>query len=78
MLGSGNKAAGGSEAQAAATTAVTEALAAIHVVQSYNLQVTSLRHILSAFAGASARLLLFATAAGLMVLWWHNAHYKHV
>jgi hypothetical protein len=39
MLGSSNSAQGGTEDQAAATTAVTEALAAIHVVQAYNLQV---------------------------------------
>lgn len=38
MLGS-NQGSAGSEDQAAATTAVTEALAAIHVVQAYNLQV---------------------------------------
>lgn len=38
MLGTSQGKAG-SEDQAAATTAVTEALAAIHVVQAYNLQV---------------------------------------
>lgn len=39
MLGSNNSSNGGSADHAAATTAVTEALAAIHVVQAYNLQV---------------------------------------
>lgn len=39
LLGSSNQGQGGLEDQAAATTAVTEALAAIHVVQAYNLQV---------------------------------------
>jgi hypothetical protein len=39
MLGTSQGKAG-SEDQAAATTAVTEALAAIHVVQAYNLQVS--------------------------------------
>lgn len=39
MLGSSNHGKGGTEDQAAASTAVTEALAAIHVVQAYNLQV---------------------------------------
>ena len=40
----GNQGKAGSEDQATATTAVTEALAAIHVVQAYNLQVRSLLH----------------------------------
>lgn len=54
MLGSSNNAKGGTEDQAAATTAVTEALAAINVVQAYNLQVGSCWPAAAAAAATTA------------------------